>query len=223
MGLMSLILHKNVFEESVRGCIGDEVKIGTALSGGLDSSTITAISNNIPEVETSSFTAVFNDLMGEDKNKSYESNFSNALTKQYKNKCFQINFTDNGPRSYLKKNIHNWSEPDLLINGYIHVGIFKNLKVKILKVFLDGYGGDSVVSHGYNYLNELGSGLKIKSLLEEAEKLYKKNGRQLPIFEVIKRYTIANIVPECLHWLHKSNSKQQIQQIKMMKRLDTIT
>ena len=64
MGLMNLEFFTECFEESVRGCIGDEVKIGTALSGGLDSSTITAISNNIPEVETSSFTAVFNDLMG---------------------------------------------------------------------------------------------------------------------------------------------------------------
>ena len=201
-------LHKELFEYAVDGCMDvNDQKIGTALSGGLDSSSITSIACEKERKEITGFTAIFSKLKGSDLEKTYELNYAQTVAEKYNLNHVVVDIVNAGAISYLNQNIQEHYEPDLLVNGYIHENIFKHVSKMGLKYYIDGYGGDSVISHGYNHLHELGTKLDVYNLFLEANKLYKSHGKRMPKSKIIKEYIVYNLMPDYLHWIIKCNSK----------------
>ena len=213
-------LHSKFFKYSVEGCMQFEVgKIGSALSGGLDSSSITSVASELNKEKITSFTATFNTLDGKDYKKSYELDYAMEVINKFKIDHEFVDMKDTGAITYLAQNLHHHSEPDLLVNGYIHENIFKRLQAHGINHYMDGYGGDSIISHGYNHLHELGSNLKILSLLTEAKKLHNFYNKKLPIFRVLKEYVLLNFLPDYIHWCIKCQSNRPPKQKVWRQRL----
>ena len=211
---------KKIFFNSVNSCIGTEgERFGTALSGGLDSSSITSVAAGIKRKKLTAFTATFDNLKGGDLKKTYESNFSKDVADMHNIDHEIVSIISGGSVSYLNSNINKHDEPDLLINGYIHEEIFKVLERRGIKLFLDGYGGDSVISHGYNILHELGKKFQFSELFRQLSSLYKANGAKLKYWNSIKEFIISNHLPDYFHWIYKSNFGKTPQQVVWSKRL----
>ena len=211
---------KKIFFNSVDSCIGiKSKKFGTALSGGLDSSSITAVASEIRGEKLSAFTATFRNLIGSDLKKTYESNFSKDLANKHNIDHKIVPIISNGAVSYLNSNIDKFDEPDLLINGYIHEEIFKVLQKEEITLFLDGYGGDAVISHGYNVLHELGKNFQFSELFRQLGFLYAANGAKLKYWKSVKEFIIQNHLPDYFHWIYRSNFGKTPQQIVWSKRL----
>tara|TARA_Y100001935_G_scaffold226810_1_gene204693 strand:+ start:1636 stop:3438 length:1803 start_codon:yes stop_codon:yes gene_type:complete len=212
--------YKKKFLQSVDACMQtEEPKIGVALSGGLDSSSVACVAAKISTQKIEAYTAEFTELTGIEKRKTFESNFSEDVIKKLNIKHERVDIKNYGAVSYLKNRVNNNKEPDLLVNGYIHEKIFGRLKKNGTNLYLDGYGGDSIISHGYNRLHELGSSFNIIELFNEIKHLYKRNGQTPKYFSSLKTYMLSNLVPSFIHWLYKSNFSEKPQQLVWSKRL----
>ena len=213
-------LYNEIFTQSVSKCIETEnYKVGTALSGGLDSSTITSKAAELNTKEVFSFTAKFNSLRGKDYLKTNEKEYSGEVEKKWATNHHDVHIKSTGPISNLEEHLSSFDEPDPFVNGYIHENIFSEVKKNKINIFLDGYGGDSVISHGYNYFHELGANFKFKQLFNQSGKLFKANKQPFPHKKIFLRYFVANVIPEYFHWIYKTNFGELPQQVKWAKRL----
>lgn len=212
--------YREIFFRSVSSCMEtNDDKVGFALSGGLDSSAITCVGAKIKRDKVTTFSAIFSSLDGHDKLKTDESNYSSDVIEKYNLNHADVDIAFYGPISSLIKKEHDFIEPDLLINGYIHENIFDELKRKKISIYLDGYGGDSILSHGYNLLHEYGKKWNFFGLFQELKFLYKRNRLKTPILKSLKTYVFSNMLPDYIHWLFKSNFSKKPQQFIWAKRL----
>ena len=212
--------YQEIFFRSVSSCMDtNDDKVGFALSGGLDSSAITCVGAKINRDKVTAFSAIFGSLGGHDKLKTYESNFSFDVIEKYNLNHTFVDIPFSGPISSLNNKEHDFVEPDLLINGYIHENIFDELKRKKISVYLDGYGGDSILSHGYNLLHEYGKKWNFYRLFKELKFLHERNRAKTPILKSLKTYVFSNMLPDYIHWLFKSNFSKKPQQFIWAKRL----
>ena len=199
-------LYNETFSKLVSKCIeSDNYKVGTALSGGLDSSTITSKAAELNKKEVFSFTASFDSLKGKDYLKTSEKEYSSEVVKKWSTSHHNVDIKSTGPITHLEQHLSSFDEPDPLVNGYIHENLFLEAQKKQLNVFLDGYGGDSIISHGYNYYHELGANLKFKQLFDQSGQLFIANKQPIPYRKIFLKYFVANIIPEYAHWVYKTN------------------
>ena len=71
--------------------------------------------------------------------------------------------SQNTPLKYLDTQLLNSYFPPKSGNGYMHQEIIDEMKKKDIRVLFDGFDGDSVISHGAEYLVELGLESKLKN------------------------------------------------------------
>ena len=127
--------YREIFFRSVSSCMEtNDDKVGFALSGGLDSSAITCVGAKIKRDKVTAFSAIFSSLGGHDKLKTDESNYSSDVIEKYNLNHAYVDIPFSGPISSLIKKEHDFIEPDLLINGYIHENIFDELKEKNINI-----------------------------------------------------------------------------------------
>ena len=196
-------------------------KIGSSLSGGVDSSSITCAlkhlgKNVIPQ------TVLFDGLFGKDAAITNEKKYVDDVSKQYDLKTSFIKLKNSGCISEYPKAIEYNDEPPSLINGYIHSAIFENLKKNNIDTLFDGFDGDTSVSHGYEHLFELGRKFKLFKLFKEYSLLHKnQNIGNVNYFKAIKQYCIKSYVPKKIFWYKNKYSKNPMIPLKWYKRLDS--
>jgi len=150
----SINLYEKTFSDAVSLRLRSDVKVGTCLSGGLDSSAVVAFANQKKSGNT--FTAIHG--KSHDKNKD-ESYFAKKVSEQL-NIDLSIYETSN---ESLIKNINNCieilEEPFGGLSCLLYIFVMDEAKKNELVVLLDGQGGDETLL-GYeryfsNYLNSL--------------------------------------------------------------------
>ena len=167
--------YKNIFLNTLNYCADiAPSKIGSALSGGLDSSSITAGLNKITTKKIHAQTVLFKGLEGSQNLKTNEKEYADEVTRALNIPHDCISLTNSGCISNFKSTNENFFEPNGLVNGYVHNAIFKNLQKNKITLFFDGFAGDSVIGHGYLYLNILAKQWKIFELLNEDRLIHKK-------------------------------------------------
>lgn len=168
---------REIFTEAVRCRMRSAFPLGSMLSGGLDSSSIACTARKIMleggsenrNSDIHTFSAVF-----EKVEKSDESFYINAVLKQGNFTPHYLKADQISPLSDLEKMIWHLDGAIQPGNLYINWNLYKTAQENKVRVMLDGFDGDSTVSHGKVYLLELAQAKKWFAFLREA-KGYAKN------------------------------------------------
>lgn len=200
-------LLRKSFLRSIDNCLNHyDADSATALSGGLDSSSITSAVKFLEKKDFVAKTVAFNN-----EEKSYELNYSRNVSSEIGIKQDIIELSKTGCVTDLKDSSAIFAEPKNLINGYIHHEIFKNLKSNNIKVYLDGFAGDSVINHGYTLFLELAKEFRYKELIKLDKLIHKNKGGKYSLRRTIQKYIIPSIFPQSYLWiLDNLRSKKNI-------------
>lgn len=169
-------------------------KIGTTLSGGLDSSSITSILIDQKIENLYAYSAIFTSLDDHDFKKTDEKSYMLDMVDNKRLKHRFVKIDNQGPIEYLLYNLNNFERPMSVINSYMHMMILKACKDDGSRVLFDGFDGDSVVSHGVERLYELGMSLNLFSLFEENIKVAKKFDLKFSYIKSFIRFSLKPIL-----------------------------
>ncbi len=142
----------NLLEESVRLRLVADVPVGVCLSGGLDSSTISVLIDNLTGQPQKTFSAVF---PGEKNN---EQEFIDEVNKKTLARPYFVYPQSKGLFAELEDLVRIQEEPFISSGPYAQYCVMREAKEEV-KVLLDGQGGDELLA-GYDpyflvYLKEL--------------------------------------------------------------------
>ncbi|MEL6578225.1 MAG: lasso peptide isopeptide bond-forming cyclase [Cyanobacteria bacterium J06621_12] len=157
-----------IFLEAVGCRLRSAYPVGSMLSGGLDSSSITCAARHLlaaaeqqqPDLHT--FSAVFEQVPESD-----ESFYINSVLKGEKLKPHYVHGDRFSPLIDLEQIIWYQDEPQFAANLYLNWQAYHLAQEQGVRVILDGFDGDSAVSHGFGYMRELARAGKWRSLIPE--------------------------------------------------------
>ncbi len=145
-----------IFQKSVDSQLNCDVPLGVLLSGGLDSSLVTAFaSNTLPGLNT--FNVAYKKYAKYD-----ESNYANEISKFFKTNHHELIIDDVKPE-ILEKICSIYDEP-IIDSSAIPTFLIFNEAKKYCKVVIGGDGGDELFG-GYSHYNKILLLRKIKKLL----------------------------------------------------------
>ena len=137
---------RNKFLDSVKIHLRSDVKVGAALSGGLDSSAIVCAMRHIePDMEINTFS-----FISEDK-KFSEEYWVDMVNKKVNANSFKINLDSNDFFCDFDDLVDTLGEPFRTLSIYAQYKVFEIAKKNSVKVMLDGQGADEMLAgyHGY--------------------------------------------------------------------------
>ena len=170
-------------------------KISTTCSGGLDSTSIASLLHKeIKHKKIQSFSVHFDNLNRDDFNKTDERFFVEKFEEKFRADHKYI-ISQNTPLKYLEKQLERSYFPPKSGNGYMHQEIIDEMKKREIRVLFDGFDGDSVISHGAEYLVELGLESNLQKLLSEVKSACKLNGRRFSTFHTLKNFWLKPLIP----------------------------
>ena len=187
---------KELFYESVASVM--DKNCGSMLSGGLDSSAISAVLQDLSSEKIQSFSVVFPELSPELKARADESEYSAAVVKKsgmHMNRVpiTKFNFIEN-----IKENTDFFEEPFMATNTYIYEEVFKAMRNKGVNIVLDGTDGDSVISHGTEIFRHYGNKFEIRKLLKEKRAYDRAHGINHSALRTIISFVIVPKIPKWL-------------------------
>ena len=153
-----------ILKDSIDHQLISDVPLGAFLSGGVDSSLITALSAQKSKEKFSSFHMRWNDIKG----KTDESKFANKVIEKYDLKNFTKNVSEIDIPSLLAKLIWHLDEP-FGDAAFVPTYVLAEHAAKNVKVILSGAGGDELFGGYTRYKNYS----KIKSIIGKV--LYNKS------------------------------------------------
>lgn len=159
---------REIFTEAVRCRLRSAFPVGSHLSGGLDSSSITCVARNLLRSQGKklhSFSNVFDTVTECD-----EREFIEPIVAQGGLIPHYLHPDRTGPLSQWEDIFPADEEPCLIgANGYLVWGLNRAAQDAGVRVVLDGFDGDTTVSHGMGYFAELARQGQWGTFLAEAK------------------------------------------------------
>lgn len=166
---------RELFTEAVDCRTRSALPIGSMLSGGLDSSSITCRAQELlaqdGRQQLQTYSAIFDQVAQCD-----ERLFINAVRAEKNIDSHFVIGDQKGPLTDLDRVLWHEDKPVFGPNLFLHWELYKAASHNGVRVILDGFDGDSAVSHGYHYLNELASEGRWFKLTREAIMLFRNLG-----------------------------------------------
>ncbi len=187
--------YKKCFERSVNYRLRSDVKVGSCLSGGLDSSAVCAVASKLHKKNSNDkFVAIHAKSM--DKNTD-ESNFAKNVSDHLDLDLKIIEPTFNDFKENINNVVYIQEEPFGNTSIFMQYFVMKLAKKIGCKVMLDGQGGDETLlgyekyfpSIYYSIYKKYGIIQALRTILES-----KKNNKKMNFFWIIK-YTIGSFFP----------------------------
>lgn len=147
-----------IFESVIKGQIyASNSNIGSTLSGGLDSSSISIIADKYKRHTLNTYSVQFNGLNKEESQLVDEKKYVSEVLKIIDSNHAFINLflKKDGPLLDLEKKYKKFQFPFLIINGYLHQSIYNKCNEDGVNYLFDGLFGDEIISHGTYRLSEL--------------------------------------------------------------------
>ncbi len=159
-----------IFTEAVQCRLRSAFPIGSHLSGGLDSSSITCVARNLLREQGKQLHTVSN--IFDSVPESNERNYIETVIAQGDLIPHFVHPDQTGPLSEWQ-NFFKYCDESLIGNCYLVWGLNRATKEAGVRISLNGFDGDSTVSHGVYYLKELARAEKWKAFLVEGTALAK--------------------------------------------------
>ncbi|MCB0210826.1 MAG: lasso peptide isopeptide bond-forming cyclase [Anaerolineae bacterium] len=161
---------RDIFTEAVRCRLRTSGPIGSSLSGGLDSSSIVCTAqmllNQVGESPLHTFSYLYDGIPACD-----ERHFIDAVLSEQNVIPHFLQGGQQNPLGDTDKILHYYDEAFIGPNSYLPWGLTKAARQNNIRVLLDGFDGDTVVSHGDFYLSELAYKGDWSTFTTEAEQL----------------------------------------------------
>jgi asparagine synthase (glutamine-hydrolysing) len=141
---------RELFVEAVRCRLRGTGPVGTMLSGGLDSSSITCVAAELTDQPVHAVSAVFDEVPASDEQEYAEAVRDSAALDSHIVRADTIS-----PLENLDDLLERYQEPFYAPNLYIHRHLYRVASEQGAGIVLDGLNGDPVVSHGIDFLPEL--------------------------------------------------------------------
>jgi asparagine synthase (glutamine-hydrolysing) len=167
---------RDLFTRAVRCRLRSAFPVGSMLSGGLDSSSIACVARNLMVengAKLHTFSAIFDEVSQCD-----ERVFQQAVLAQGGIEPHTFHADKVSPLADMDRVLWHQDQVHLGTNLYVSWGLCGLAKEQSVRVLLDGFDGDTTVSHGTGYLYELA-----------------RAGRWLALARELRGYT-ANITGE---------------------------
>lgn len=149
---------RSTFREAVECRMRSTGKVGSMLSGGLDSSSISCVaSNHLVRTEggpLETFSAVFPSIAEVDR-RIDERHFINAVTERIVCRSNPVTADESSPVRDIEKMQWHVDHPIGVPNVFMDWMLFEAAQKRDVGVLLSGFDGDSTVSYGYEALSEL--------------------------------------------------------------------
>lgn len=159
---------RDIFFEAVRCRLRSAFPIGSHLSGGLDSSAITCVAHELLEQAGShtlhTFSNIFDRISSCD-----EREYFNVVLEQGRYTSHLIEADRVGPLSEWQEFFRYLDEPFLGPSHFLVHGLNRATQSSGVRICLDGFDGDTVVSHGSVYFTELARQGKWETFVAEAK------------------------------------------------------
>lgn len=194
---------RELFTKSVHCRLRSAFPVGTTLSGGLDSSSIACTARdyfkNKSRGQLHTFSAVFPSLPEADLRRIDERSYMNEVLVGGGFIAHEVRADELSPLGDLENILWHQDDPLVPFNLYIHLGIYRAACTHGVRVVLDGFDGDTTVSHGYERFAELAKQFHWFTLLREARALSQRFGtRYLPLWKVLWSYAFSPLQPGAL-------------------------
>lgn len=191
---------REVFTEAVRCRLRSAFPAGSALSGGLDSSSIVCTARNLLSQEGTqqlhTFSAIFPSLPVTDLRGIDERPFMDAVVAMGRVEPHYVQADLLSPLADLDQVFWHEDEAVLAPNLYMHWALYKAAHGERVRVFLDGIDGDTTVSHGLEYLADLARTGRWRTLTREASALSEKASASFPPRRIIWQYGFRPLMPD---------------------------
>jgi asparagine synthase (glutamine-hydrolysing) len=149
---------RSLFTIAVEARMRNVSTIGATLSGGLDSSAVASVARRIAGTSGAAlhtFSLTFEGLGAEDLRRIDERQFQASVTREGGLHPHAVRGDALSPLRDLDRVLWHLDEPHFAPNLYLHLGLFSAARDHGVDVLLDGFDGDSAVSHGFGRLNGL--------------------------------------------------------------------
>jgi asparagine synthase (glutamine-hydrolysing) len=180
-----------IFTESVKCRLRSGFRVGSMLSGGLDSSSVACTAQKILKKNNNTlktFSAVFDSVPDSD-----ETYFIEKAVSYSKFDPYFVNADKITPLSEIDSFLWYSDSPLIFPNSFMLWNIYRDANKNDTRILLDGLGGDETVSHGYGFFNDLVHTMRWRKLIQEINAL--KKAKSLP-YKSIFLSICFNILPK---------------------------
>ena len=197
---------RDLFTEAVRCRTRSAYPVGAALSGGLDSSSIACLARNSSTGALRTFSLVFPELPAEDRRVIDERTQIQAVLDTGGFDPQWIHADRLSPMGQIERMHFHLDHANFAPNLYLHWAMYDAANAGGARVFLDGFDGDSTVSHGFERLTELAQTLRWRTLWREAGLLSQNQLHGIATRRIVKEYCLKPLTPRwaflAWHFLH---------------------
>ncbi len=198
----------NAYTEAFRDCFTACVKsrmrsaypIGAAVSGGLDSSSIACLARKHlqPRETASHLLLIFPSFPEKILRNIDERPYINDVLKQGGFESHFVRADELSPLGRVRE-VHGHLDEAFEGNLYMHWAMYETAKNHGVRVFLDGFDGDTTVSYGFDHLADLVRHLKWKTLRDEIGLLSTNLGMSPK--QILRDYCVK---PFCPTWMFET-------------------
>ncbi|MDJ0616364.1 MAG: lasso peptide isopeptide bond-forming cyclase [Calothrix sp. MO_192.B10] len=190
---------RKIFTEAVRCRMRSAFPVGSMLSGGLDSSSITCVARQLALENNQCNLHTFSNI-NEQVTECDESFYQDVVLNQGNLETHRLNINQISPLVDLNRVLWHQDEVQGLGNLYATWCQYKSAQEQGVRVLLDGYDGDSTVSHGTGYLIELACAGRWLTLASEVRAWTKHLGQPWlePFWAWVQIYGINPLISRFL-------------------------
>lgn len=188
-----------IFTEAVRCRLRSAFPVASTLSGGLDSSSIACTAGKLlaagGKQRLHTLSAIFPGLPAEDLPKIDERRYIDAVLQAGEFDPHFVRADCLSPLTELDRVLWHQDEAITAPNLYMHWALYGAARQHGVRIFLDGFDGDTAVSHGLGYLAELSRTFRWPTLVAEAGALASRSNMPFSPRQIIWQYGFRPIIP----------------------------
>jgi asparagine synthase (glutamine-hydrolysing) len=186
---------REVFTEAVRCRARSAYPVGSALSGGLDSSSIACTARDVLAARTAgplhTFSAVFPGLPEEERRVADETPFIDSVLSTGGFIPHRVHADRLSPLLDVDTVLWHQDEPVTAYNLYMHWALFGAAREAGVRIFLDGIDGDACVGYGMERLDGLARSGQWDVFEQEVRALHAINGgTHRPVTSYVRSHAV---------------------------------
>lgn len=201
--------YRETFTEAVRCRLRSAFPIGSFLSGGLDSSSVTCVARDLLRQQgiapLPTFSGLFETIAEADERPFIQAVLDQGGLDPHFIRADQLNPLTDSDRIF-------WHQDDLFHtpNLYMNWAIYGLAQPQGIRILLDGFVGDSTVFHGWEYLNDLSRSFRWIPLFREVRAIARRQNYYVHklFFYFLWQYAVKSRLPKWLkEWWHNRHGR----------------